>query len=458
MCTAAIAVGPPPRGYRIMNKHMIVAVVLAVVTPALAGDDPLAQWGQWRGPLGSGVAPLGQPPLTWSEDSNVRWKTAIPGKGHSTPIIWGDRVYITSAIPFGEKLAPHAEHAHGAHDNEPAERRYEFVLMAISRSRGTILWQRTLSKQRPHQSSHLSGSWASNSAVTDGQYVIVSFGSRGVFCLDKDGKLLWQSDLGDMQIKHGHGEGSSLALHGNTVIINWDHEGQSFVVALDKKTGTQRWKTARDEGTSWSTPLIVEHAGKSQVIIAATNRVRAYDLSTGAVIWQCGGLSDNVVASPVAGDGFVYVGSSYEKRAMLAIRLADAKGDITHSDAVAWRRDRDTPYVPSPLLYGDRLYFLKHYQGILTCVQAKTGAPIFGPVRLPGIKNVYASIVGAADRVYIVDRSGNTVVIRHGSSHNVLALNHLNDSFSASPAIVGRELYLRGEQFLYCIAESTPSN
>ena len=193
--------------------------------------------------------------------------------------------------------------------------------------------------------------------------------------------------------------------------------------------------------------------GKPQVIIAATKRVRGYDLATGDVIWECGGLATNVVASPVAADGFVYVGNSYEFRAMLAIRLSAAKGDITRTDAVVWTRHRDTPYVPSPLLYGDGLYFLKHYQNILTCLEAKTGKTLFGPQRLPGIGNVYASLVGAAGRVYIVSLNGTTVVLEHGREFKLLATNRLDDSFSASPAIVGNELFLRGARSLYCIAE-----
>ena len=437
-----------------MRKTVAIAVAFAVLTPAAVADEKaLDQWGQWRGPLGSGVAPRGDPPSVWSEDKNVRWKVAIPGKGHSTPIIWGDRIFITTAIPYGGDSAPRGAHSPGAHDNVPALRSYEYVVLAVSRHDGRVLWQRTVHKARPHESTHESGSWASNSAVTDGEHLFAYFGSRGLYCLDMDGELLWQTDVGDMQTKHGHGEGGSPALHGDTLIVNWDHEGDSFVIAIDKRTGKQRWKTARDEGTSWSTPLVVEHAGKPQVIIAATHRVRAYDLANGEVIWECGGLSGNVVASPVAGDGFVYVSNSYETRAMLAIRLAGAKGDITNTKAVVWTRHRDTPYVPSPLLYGDKLYFLRHYQGYLTCVNSKTGESLFGPQRLPGIGNVYASLVGAGDRVYIVDRSGTTIVIKHGATFELLARNRLDDFFSASPAVVGKELYLRGERNLYCIAE-----
>jgi outer membrane protein assembly factor BamB len=431
-------------------------VVAALPLMALADadvPDPLAQWGQWRGPLGTGVAPRGDPPLEWSEQQNIRWKTAIPGKGHASPIVWGNRVFLTTAVAHGEAEASDFRHAPGAHHNVPPSRRQKFVVLALDRRDGAVLWQRTVRDARPNDSTHETATWASHSAVTDGRHLIAFFGSHGLYGLDLDGKLLWETDLGDMRSKHGHGEGSSPALHGDTVIVNWDHEGQSFVTALDKRNGEQRWKVARDEGTSWSTPLIVEHGGKSQVIVSATKRVRAYDLASGEVIWECGGLSGNVVATPVAADGYVYVANSYETRAMLAIRLAGAKGDVTGTDAVAWTRQRDTPYVPSPVLYGDSLCFLKHYQGLLTCVQAKTGTPLFGPQRLPGIRNVYASLVGAADRLYIVDRNGTTVVIARGNEFELLASNRLDDSFSASPAVAGSELFLRGERNLYCVAE-----
>lgn len=229
-----------------------------------------------------------------------------------------------------------------------------------------------------------------------------------------------------------------VELPGRTLIVNWDHEGQSFVVALDKRTGDQLWKVERDEVTSWATP----------------NRVRGYDLASGNVLWGCGGLSANIVASPVAGDGVVYVGSSYDKRALLAIRLAGAKGDITGTEQVLWSRSRGTPYVPSPLLYSDVLYFLSHYQGILNRVDARTGEDRPGPLRLPGVTEVYASLVGAADRVYVTDRFGSTLVVSHSDTPRLLARNQLDDTFNASAAIAGGELFLRGEKALYCLSNA----
>jgi len=441
-----------------INTIAAVAITFACLPAISAGAalDAIDQWPQWRGPTGNGVSPAGNPPLEWSERKNVRWKTPLPGKGQSTPVVWGDRIFLTTAVAYGEKQESREEHSHGAHHNVSARRMHKFVVLAVDRRDGKILWERVVRSARPHESTHETGSWAAASAVTDGKHVIASFGSQGLYGLDFDGNLLWEAELGEMQVKHGHGEGSSPALWGDTVVVNWDHEQQSFVVALDKRTGKERWRVERDELTSWSTPLIVEHEGKPQVIVSATRRVRAYDLADGKVLWECGGLSGNVVASPVSADGYVYVANSYETRAMLAIRLAGAKGDITGTDAVVWTRNRDTPYVPSPVLYEDVLCFLKHYQGLLTCVEARTGKTLYGPERLEGIRNVYASLVGAAGRLYVVDLDGSTLVLERGATFKVLARNRLDDSFAASPAIVGDELILRGERSLYCLSDESP--
>jgi len=426
--------------------------LLVPVSHTVAGDEADLYWPQWRGPLGTGVAPYGTPPIEWSETKNIRWVTPLPGSGHSTPITWDNRIFVTTSVPFGDSVEPVYNRAPGAHDNYPVSQGHEFVVLAISRDDGEILWQRTVRKEFPHEGGHYTGSLASNSPVTDGEHLYAFFGSRGLFCLDMEGNPIWEKDLGRMQTLHAHGEGSSPVLHGDKLIINWDHEGDSFLVALNKHTGKQIWKVPRDEITSWSTPLIVEHAGKPQVIVSATMRVRGYDLATGTLIWECGGLTSNVVSSPVAADGMVYVASSYGKQAMLAIRLEGAKGDITGTGQVAWTLKKHTPYVPSPLLYENRLYFLRHLQGILTCLNAKTGEKLYGPHRLEGMYDVFSSPVAAAGRVYITDQNGTTLVIKHGDVPEILARNHLNDSFSASPAVAGNDLYLRGSS-LYCISE-----
>ncbi len=437
----------------LLGKLMIACLLGAAAEAERGGEKAEHSWPQWRGPLGTGVAPRAQPPVHWSETKHIRWKTALPGKGHSTPIVWGDRIFLTTAIPFGEPVKPRFIRP-GAHDNLSLTQPHEFAVLAVHRKTGKVLWQQTPHKGVPHEAGHISASLASASPVTDGEHVFAFFGSYGLYCLDVSGKLLWKRHLGEMHTKHGHGEGSSPALHGDTLIVNWDHEDQSFLVALDKRTGKPLWRVARAEDTSWATPIVVEHGGTTQVIVPGTKRVRGYDLASGALLWECGGLSSNIVASPVAADGVVYAGSSYDTRAMLAIRLDGARGDITGTNQVVWSRRRGTPYVPSPLLYGDSLYNLQHYQGVVVRIVAKTGEDQGEPIRLTAIRDVYASPVGAAGRVYITSRDGVTQVLSHGGEPpKMLAVNRLDDSFSASAALVGRELFLRGERYLYCIAE-----
>jgi outer membrane protein assembly factor BamB len=438
-----------------MNLLRISVICWLLAATAGAGDAALQNWAQWRGPLGTGVAPDADPPVEWSDrdSQNIRWKTELPGRGHSTPIVWNDRLFITAAIPVGKALPPRYSTAPGAHDNVPVTHRQKFVVVAIDRPTGKIVWQRTLCDLLPHEGHHETASFASGSPVTDGERVYGFFGSYGLYCLDFEGQELWHADFGLLQPLHGHGEGSSPALFGDILVVNCDHEGGSFVAALDKITGKQRWKIARDEVTSWSSPIIIEQAGRPQVVVNGTKRMRGYDLATGKVLWECGGLSSNIVASPVSAEGIVFAGSSYEKRALLALRLDGASGDITGTNHVAWSRNHGTPYVPSPLLYGDALYFLGHYQGVLSRVNTATGKDQPGPFRLAGIQDVYSSPVAAANRIYITDRDGTTLVVSHAAKPKVLAENHLDDRINASGSIAGRELFLRGERWLFCIAE-----
>ena len=300
----------------------------------------------------------------------------------------------------------------------------------------------------------MTASLASSSPITDGERVYAHFGSWGLYCLDLQGKLLWQKDFGHLDTLHGHGEGSSPVLSGDTLIVNWDHEGDSFGVALDKRSGRELWKTPRERASSWSSPIVVEHAGRMQVIVSGSKRLRAYDLENGKLIWQCGGLSvENVVASPVAGHGMVFAGSTYDQSGVLAIRLDGAKGDITGTEHVAWRRRRGAPYVPSPLLHGDALLFLNHFQGgIITRVNARTGEDQPGAFRIPGMHNNYASPVAAAGRIYVTSREGLTAVLKDGDPLEILAQNRLDDQFSASAALAGDLILLRGEKHLFCLA------
>ncbi len=411
-------------------------------------------WGQWRGPLDTGVATRAKPPTEWNESTNIRWKVPVPGPGHSSPIVWNNRIYLTAAIPHGEPVDPPVGIRPGAHDNILKVRRTRFVVAALDRNTGKTVWKKTLRDSLPHESRHDTGSYASASPITDGKRIFAFFGSNGLFALDLEGTLLWEKDLGDMHTKHGHGEGASPALYGETLVVNWDHEGPSFIVAFNARNGEQLWRRTRDEPTSWSSPHIVLHEGRPQVVVSAANRIRSYDLAEGSLLWECGGLSHNVVAGPVSQDGLVICGSSYEKQAILGINLNGASGDLTGGDNVVWIKRRDTPYVPSLLLYDGLVYYHRHYQGVLTCRKAATGEPLYERARLAGIRNVYASPVAADDRIYITSLDGETLVFTSGAHPEALSLNKLDDQFSASAALVGDTIIMRGRKSLYCIARN----
>ena len=253
-----------------------------------------------------------------------------------------------------------------------------------------------------------------------------------------------------MKTKMGFGEGASPALHGNTVIVNWDHEGDDFIVALDKTTGKELWRAARNEGTGWSTPLVVEHAGKQQVVVNATGKVRSYDLANGKEIWSCAGQTANAIPTPVADRDTVYITSGFRGHALLAIALGRS-GDLTDSDAIRWKHDKSTPYVPSPLLVDNLLYFLANNDAKLSCFDARTGQAHFEAQALEGLFSIYASPVAAKDRVYVLGREGTCVVLKKGPKLEILATNKIEDKTDASLAMAGNELFLRGRAALYCI-------
>jgi outer membrane protein assembly factor BamB len=403
----------------------------------------------------NGVAPHGNPPIEWSESKNVKWKIEIPGKGSASPIVWKDTIFVLSAVPTGEKVevAPPSPDTPAWRRGKVASEVQRFTIFAVSRNDGRVLWQKSLREELPHEGTHETGTWASASPATDGEHVYAFFGSRGLYCLTMDGKVVWEVDLGDMQTKLGFGEGSSPFVYDDRIILNWDHEKQSFIVALNKKSGEEIWRVNRDEMTSWATPVVVEQDGVAQVIVNATSRIRSYNFENGELIWECEGMTQNVIPTPIISDGMVYVTSGFRGNALLAIRMAGAQNNITGSESIVWSHDKHTPYVPTPLLYEGTLYFLSRNSGILSSFDARSGSPFYGPERLTDIGDVYASPVGAAGRVYITDRDGNTAVLAHGPELKILGVNSLEDGFDASPAIVDDELYLRGTKYLYRISE-----
>jgi outer membrane protein assembly factor BamB len=407
-------------------------------------------WPQWRGPQATGVAPKADPPAEWSETRHVRWKVEIPGRGSSSPVVWGDHVFVSTAVPSGVAAGASHEPRGGVVPRPP----HQFKLLAIDRRTGRIAWERTAREEVPHEAAHQdNGTWASSSPVTDGEHVIASFESRGIYAFDMTGTPVWQVDLGDKVMRNAFGEGSTPALHGNHLVVVWDHQGESAVVALDKRNGRELWRARRDEIDTWATPLVVEHDGRAQVVTAGMKKLRSYDLATGELLWESPGTTMNPIPSPVSGDGLVFLTSGFRGNSLKAIRLAGARGDLAGSGQIVWSLERDTPYVPSPLLYGGILYLLKSNNGLLSAFDAATGKPHYQVQRLERAPNVFASPVGAGGRVYIAGRDGTTVVVRHGPTFEVVAENTLEDGFDASPALVDREIYLRGYRRLYCIAE-----
>ena len=329
----------------------------------------------------------------------------------------------------------------------------QFVLLALDRATGKVLWKQIAREELPHEGYRQNdGTFASPSGLTDGKQVFAYFGSRGLYCYDLQGKLQWSQDLGKMRVAMGFGEGSSPALYKDYLVVNWDNEEGSFITVLDKNTGKQIWKENRDERTSWSTPLVVEHDQKPQVITAATGKIRSYDLATGKVIWECAGLTRNVIPSPVADSEKVYCTSGFMGNALLAIRLGET-GDLTGKDAVVWTHKKSTPYVPSPLLYADKLYFFANNNGTLSCLETGAGKPLFDAERIEELQGVYSSPLGAAGRVYLAGRNGAVVVIKQSDKLEKLASNKLDDKFDASPAAAGKDLFLRGREYLYCLSE-----
>ncbi|MFC1541056.1 PQQ-binding-like beta-propeller repeat protein [Candidatus Latescibacterota bacterium] len=427
---------------------IIVVIVLLLSTSLFAqqnNSEYIKNWPLWRGPMGTGSAPSGNPPVEWSETENIKWKTRLPGIGYSTPVIWGNDIYISAAVPPDNYSPP-------GRGGSPTQS-IKFIVLAIDRTNGKIKWECLAREEVPHEGQHETSTWATSSPITDGKFVYAYFGSHGLYCYTTGGDLVWEKDFGDLSIARQFGEGSSPTLYKGRLIVNWDHEGQSFIVALDAVTGKEVWRKNRDEGTTWMTPLVVEDSGRTHVITTATYRIRSYDLTTGDILWEDEGLTANAIPSPIAADGVLYAISGFRGSALRAIQLSLAKGNITGTPAVLWQYNQDTPYVPSALLHRGALYFLRSNTGTLTCLDVKTGKPFYSNQRLEGIRTVYASPVGVADRIYITGREGTTLVIRHGAKFGIISSNSLDDNIDASPVIIGNELYLRGHQYLYCISE-----
>jgi outer membrane protein assembly factor BamB len=421
---------------------------MMILAPAAleAGD-----WPRWRGPEDDGMA-VSDAPLRFSDTENVKWKLQIPGRGHSSPVIWENKLFLTTAVQVGD--APEASAPQSGRRVGGVLTEHKFDLVCIDKNTGRILWQKTATSAAPHEGYHNRyGSFASNSPVTDGKHVFAFFGSRGVYAYDLDGNLQWKKDFDvKMRMRNAFGEGTAAVLDGDTLLLNFDQEADSFLVALSKNTGEQLWRQERDEVSAWSPPLVVEHRGRQQVVVAATAKVRSYEMATGKLIWECAGLGTNVIPAPVQLDDVVYVMSGHREPNLMAIRLG-SEGDLTGTDAVLWSTTRGTAYTASPVLEDGKLYVLTD-RGMISAFDARTGEPFYHQMRLPNPYTFKASPVGAGGKLYLSSEEGDVIVLKMGPEYEVLAVNTLKDqSFIASPAVVDGEMFLRSETTLFCISE-----
>jgi outer membrane protein assembly factor BamB len=431
------------------------AATLTVSTMLVAQPRPGAPaWPHWRGPAHDGVASA-DVPLTWNDTEHVKWKVEIPGRGHSTPVIAGNRLFLTTAVPTGKTSTPAADGGGRAGGGAGAGEEHRFDVLAIDRATGKTLWQRTATTAVPHEGYHRTyGSFASNLPATDGQRVYAFFGSRGLFVYDLDGKLLWQKDPGVvMTMRLAFGEGSGVVVDDGRLFLQYDHQGTGAIVALDAASGKELWRTPRNDNSSWSTPLVVTHDGAKQLVVTADTKVKAYDAATGKLVWEVAGLGMNPIPQPVRFRDTVLVMSGYRDPRLMAIKLGRT-GDLTGTDAVAWETTRGTSYTGSPALHDGRLYVFSD-NGLLSAFDAATGQPAYVQARLPKAYSVKASPLVVRDRVYLATEDGDVVVVKTGGQLEVLATNTLTDqSFIASPIAVEKDLYLRSRTHLFRISEA----
>lgn len=435
---------------RLSSVRLALVSCLVALAPVAAHAD---DWPSFRGPDHTGVAQSSSPPIEWSEEKNVAWKVPLEGLGHASPVVRDDRIFLVTVEAEGE-VTPAEETSGDRRERVAPTRTHRFAVSAHDLATGRRLWKTVVREAVPHESLHPTASQASASPVTDGRHVWAHFGSRGLHCLDRDGKLVWSRDLGTFHTRNEFGEGASPALAGDRILVNQDHEGDSFIAAFDKTTGEELWRRERDEPSSWTTPLVVRDGDRDIAIVSAAGAVRGYDIATGDEVWRASGLGPNVVPTPVAEDGVVWAMSGWREAHGMAIHYAGARGDVTGTDRILWSADQGLSYVPSAVLVDGRIHFFQRFTGILSCYELATGKACYDRQRIDDFENVYASPVAAGDRIYAFSRDGDAVVFRAGPEFEILARNELDDVFNATPAIVGDTLILRGDRNLYRIEET----
>jgi outer membrane protein assembly factor BamB len=433
-----------------LESWVFVWAVLALAPSR--GDN----WPQWRGPQGQGISRETGLPQEWSDTTGVLWKTPIPGRGHSSPVVWGDRIFLTTAIEGevvpGAKAPIHIDEGKEFKhpDASGAEKRHTFKVLALDAQSGKVLWEKTAWEGTPYDDRHKKSSYAAPTPVTDGKRVYAFFGSEGVYAYDFDGRLAWKASVGKIPLV-GMGTGTSPVLHGNLVILQCDEDGgtASFMVALHKDTGKEAWRTPRKVQASWATPIVVRAGTRDELIASGNEAVIAYDPATGRELWRMKGVASNAVPSPVAGSGLVVVSAGYPEKIAVAVETGGS-GDVTDSPRIRWRYAKGTAYVPSPLLYGDYVYLMTD-KGLLTCLDARTGEVQYEGARVPVPATFTASPVAFEGRILIVSEEGDGFLVKAGPVHAVVRTNSLKEPVYASPAVSQGRIFIRGLSHLYAI-------
>ncbi len=446
-----------------INRTLMICLLCAVAIFGLSTLPPPAatagaNWPQWRGPEGAGISAEKNLPEEWSGTKNIQWKTAIAGRGHSSPIVWGTKIFLTTAIEgaivLGAQAARHVidgkDFVHP--DSIGADRKHTFKVICLDRDTGKILWEQTAFEGTPYDNRHRKSSFASSTPATDGERVYAFFGSEGLYAYDFNGRIVWKADLGKMGT-FGMGTGTSPVLHENLVIVQCDYElgERSFIIAMDKRTGKQIWRTPRKVQVGWATPLLVQTAKRAELITSGTEAVIAYDPATGKELWRSKGLESNSIPSPVATRDLVIISAGYPAKVAYAVRLGGS-GDLSAPSNVVWSYAKGTAYVPSPILYSDNLYLMTD-KGILTCLDARTGEVRYEGGRVPVPATFTASPVAFDGKLLLTSEDGDTFVLRAGPKHEVIRTNSVGEPVYASPAISDGQIFIRGEKNLYCIGK-----
>ena len=433
------------------------AFVLSAAVAAVASVGVhAANWPQWRGPGGQGISDEQQIPLDWSSTRNLAWKTPVAGQGHSQPIVWDNRVFLTSDIEgppaLGHKAPEHRiEGEIFKHpDSVGSDRQHRLNVLAFDLATGKQLWERTAYDGTVFDDRHKRSSYAAATPVTDGTRVYAYFGPEGVYAYDFDGNLVWKASVGQFPLL-GMGTGTSPVLYKNLLIIQRDENAgdNSFIAALDTATGKEVWRTRRTVEASWSTPVLVDVDGRTELVTNGNQLIVAYDPATGRELWRAKGVESNAIHTPLAGRGLVIATAGFPAKRVIAIRPGGL-GDVTGTDRIAWQYDKGTAYVVSPILYGDYVYLVSD-KGVLTCLDAKTGEVKYEGGRVPVPASFMASPVAVKDRLLLTSIDGDTFVIRAGPTHEVIGTNAIGEPVYASLAVSQGRILVRGASHLFCI-------